>query len=107
VIRKTFHIDHIAALQLRFDDSTDNLALCCPRCNRKKGPNLAGIDPVTQSVVPLFNPRRDRWSDHFLWKGPLMEGLTPAARAMIVVLDLNSGDRIRLREFLIAEGPIE
>ena len=25
----------------------------------------ATVDPVTGAVVPIFNPRRDRWSEHF------------------------------------------
>lgn len=104
----TFPVDHIIATQHQPDDSTENLAYCCPRCNRKKGPNLAGIDPVTGKLAPLFHPRRDGWTDHFRWEGPLIAGLTPVARATIVVLDLNNGDRIRLREELIAKkGSLE
>jgi hypothetical protein len=41
-----------------------------------------------------------------VWNGPLIEGLTSTARATIAVLDLNNGDRIRLREVLIAEGDL-
>src|SRR4051812_46698311 len=82
----TFPIDHIIATQHQQDDSVDNLALCCPRCNRKKGPNLAGIDPVTRGLVPLFHPRRDRWTDHFRWNGTLILALTPVGRVTVAVL---------------------
>jgi len=100
----TFHVEHIAAQQHTTDDRLTNLAWCCPRCNRKKGPNLAGIDPLTQAVTLLFHPRNDQWHEHFRWNGPILIGSTPAARATIAVLDLNNGDRVRLRESLIAEG---
>ena len=100
----TFHVDHIVAVQHRPDDAPENLALSCPKCNRKKGPNLAGFDPATQSLVRLFNPRTDRWSEHFRWNGPLVVGLTACGRATVAVLDLNEEERVRLRQSLIAEG---
>jgi hypothetical protein len=34
-----------------------------------KAPNLTGIDPETQMVVPLFNPRRAVWNLHFALQG--------------------------------------
>jgi len=100
----TFPIDHIIATQHRPDDSPENLALSCPKCNRKKGPNLVGIDPMTQALVRLYNPRTDLWSNHFRWNGPQVIGLTSCGRATIAVLDLNQVDRARLREALIDEG---
>jgi hypothetical protein len=32
--------------------------LACHRCSMHKGPNLTGIDPRTQQVVPLFQARQ-------------------------------------------------
>jgi 5-methylcytosine-specific restriction endonuclease McrA len=81
----TFHIEHVYALQHIEDHAPENLALSCPKCNRKKGPNLSGLDPLTRSIVPLFHPRRDKWADHFRWNGPLVIGLTPCGRATIAV----------------------
>jgi hypothetical protein len=48
---------------------TENLAWACHRCNYYKGPNFTGIDPETQMVVPLFNPRRAVWNLHFALQG--------------------------------------
>jgi hypothetical protein len=100
----TFHVEHISAQQHGTDDRLTNLAWCCPRCNRKKGPNLAGVDPLTQAAILLFHPRNDQWHEHFHWNGPVLIGMTPTARATIAVLDLNNGDRVRVRESLITEG---
>lgn len=102
----TFNIDHIVASQHQHDDDPANLALSCPKCNRKKGPNLSGIDSVTQSVTTLFHPRRDDWAAHFRWNGPLLVGLTPCGRATVALLDLNQEDRVRLRQALIAESAL-
>jgi len=54
--------------------------------------------------VPLFHPRRDRWDEHFEWRGPIVVGLTPGGRATILVLDMNDGDIVEIRVNLIAEG---
>src|SRR5437773_2171489 len=72
----TFHIDHIIASQHWPNDDPSNLALCCPKCNQKKGPNLSGLDPLTHAVVPLFHPRNNTWAEHFRWTGPVLIGLT-------------------------------
>jgi hypothetical protein len=100
----SFNIDHIVAAQHRYDDDPQNLAWACPKCNRKKGPNLSGIDPLTGSIVPLFHPRKDSWSAHFRWSGPLINGITASGRATVALLDLNHEDRIRLRLSLLREG---
>jgi hypothetical protein len=99
-----FQIDHVVALRHRRDDSPENLAASCPKCNRKKGPNLAGIDPVTETVAPLFDPRKQKWAAHFRWNGPYIFGVSPIGRATIAVLDMNNVDRIKLRICLIADG---
>ena len=98
------HLEHIVARQHLAADDLDNLALACHFCNRKKGPNLAGIDPVTNQITVLFHPRRDRWDDHFRWTGPLIEGLSPVGRATVSVLALNDGKRMRLRLQLVEKG---
>jgi hypothetical protein len=102
-----FHLDHIIASQHVNADDAENRALSCPRCNRKKGPNLAGVDPQTGDVTILFHPRRDVWHDHFQWAGPVLVARTATARATIAALDLNGDDRVRLRLALIAEGIFE
>jgi hypothetical protein len=99
----TFNIDHIIASQHRLNDHAENLAWACPKCNRKKGPNLSGLDPVTGAIVLLFHPRKDHWAEHFRWSGPVIVGLTACGRATVALLDLNHEERIRLRQALIAE----
>ena len=98
------HLEHIVARQHLPADNLDNLALACHFCNRKKGPNLAGIDPMTSQITVLFHPRRDSWDAHFRWNGPLIEGLSPVGRATVNVLALNDGKRMRLRLQLLEKG---
>ncbi len=99
-----FQIDHIIAQKHLGPSTVDNLALSCFHCNSYKGPNIAGIDFVTGRLVKLFNPRRDVWTRHFIWDGPLLVAKTPRARATIQVLWMNHPRMIRLRVALLAEG---
>ncbi len=99
-----FSVDQIVAQQHLANDDPENLALCCLRCNLHKGTNLSGLDPADLAVVALFQPRRQVWSEHFAWNGPLVAGLTPTGRATVVTLQMNSPERVRLRAMLLAEG---
>lgn len=99
-----FQIDHIVARQHGGRTSSENLALSCAECNRRKGPNLSGIDSVTSSRSDLFDPRRDHWNEHFYWRGALLVGLTAKGRVTLAVLDMNRLPRVLVREALIVEG---
>ena len=76
----------------------------CVFCNRNKGPNIAGFDNRTHEITRLYHPRRDRWAEHFRWRGPQLIGLNPVGRVTIRVLGINHPDALRLRRELIAEG---
>ncbi|MBX9681719.1 MAG: HNH endonuclease [Gemmataceae bacterium] len=66
-----FQIDHIVAQQHGGLTTANNLSYRCLSCNKHKGPNLAGIDPLTKRVACLFNPRRQSWRRYFKWREPL------------------------------------
>ena len=83
-------------------DDLGNLALACHRCNLCKGPNLTAFDRQSGRIVPLFHPRRDRWTEHFAWRGPRIEGLTAIGRATVLVLGMNDARRLDLRAELLA-----
>lgn len=98
------HIDHIRPKQHGGDDSPANLALACQGCNLKKGANLAGIDSESGVMVALFNPREQTWSEHFVFQGAVIVGLTPVGRATVQVLDMNARERVKIREDVRATG---
>jgi hypothetical protein len=100
----TFHIEHIRARQHQGGDDPANLALACPDCNAKKGPNVATISPDTGQVIELFNPRNHRWEEHFAMLGPEIVGLTEIGRATVQLLDMNEEERLAIRAQLQAEG---
>jgi hypothetical protein len=100
----TFEIDHIIARKHGGPTVARNLALSCFWCNSFKGSDLAGLDPSTRKLTPLFNPRRHKWSRHFRWDGPWLRGRTAIGRVTIAVLHINDPFRVELRAGLIAEG---
>ena len=73
-------------------------------CNRRKGTNLASVDPVSGERAWLFHPRRDRWSDHFQIEGARIVGVTPTGRATVFLFQLNSDERLRVRRHLQRAG---
>jgi hypothetical protein len=75
----------------------NNLALACIDCNLHKGPNLTGVDPQTRRITPLFHPRRDRWNDHFKWRGIYITGKTATGRTTVRMLQMNSEEQLSLR----------
>lgn len=97
-------VDHVMAEQHGGQTVDENLCLACFQCNRLKGPNLSGIDPLTGEVQVLFHPRLDDWGSHFRFQGAEIEARTPRARATINTLRLNAPERLRLRSMLIETG---
>ena len=93
----TFHVEHIVARQHGGRDDVTNLAFACHRCNRAKGPNLAGLDPDTGHLTRLFHPRQDVWSTHFHGQAGRILGRTPEGRTTVQVLQLNQPARVRTR----------
>ena len=96
--------DHIIATQHRGQTELGNLALACLQCNRLKGPNIASVDPETNRIVPLFNPRTDQRSDHFRIENGRILPLTPVARATVVLLNFDHPDREEARQKLAQAG---
>lgn len=84
--------------------AVDNLALACIHCNRFKGPNVAGLKPDNGEIVRLFHPRRDIWTEHFIWDGPRLEALTPIGRVTIALLQINDPEVVAVRSTLHEEG---
>ena len=99
-----FPLDHVISRQHGGPTIPSNLALSCLHDNCHKGPNIAGIDPLTRKLTKLFNPRRHKWERHFRWDGPYLIGRTAIGRTTIVVLAMNDRDVIRVRRSLIEEG---
>jgi len=62
-------VEHIISEKHGGPTAEDNLAWACVFCNRYKGTDIASISS-TGKLSRLFNPRLDRWSEHFAWRDP-------------------------------------
>src|SRR5439155_1919765 len=96
--------DILRGTQARVDGGQLRGSYVCSFCNKRKGPNLSGIDPATGRITRLFHPRRHKWERHFRWEGPLLVGRTPIGRATIAVLSMNARLRVAVRAALMEEG---
>ncbi|WP_437946418.1 HNH endonuclease [Sorangium sp. So ce296] len=83
--------DHITPISKGGPTSFENVCLACRPCNEFKAGATESVDPLTGEVVPLFNPRLHRWSDHFTWSvdATRVEGVTPFGRATVIALRMN------------------
>jgi hypothetical protein len=99
-------VDHIHPVALGGLDSEDNLWLACRMCNGFKRQQTHAFDPVTRRSVRLFNPRRQKWSRHFVWSedGTLIIGKTACGRATVVALQLNNPIAVLVRQQWVAVG---
>lgn len=99
-------IEHIIPKALGGSDDEENLWLACRLCNSYKGIQTDAKDPVTNRKVKLFNPRQQKWSDHFTWTndGTQITGLTPCGRATVLALQLNNPYAVTVRQAWVSAG---
>jgi HNH endonuclease len=84
----------------------DNLWIACHACNEFKAARTQGRDPATGKRVRLWNPRRQKWVEHFAWSkdGTEIAGLTPCGRATIATLQLNRPELVAARSLWVQVG---
>jgi hypothetical protein len=106
LIGAPLEIDHLIPVSLGGPTEEGNLWLACSLCNNHKGNRVAAHDPLSGEIVPLFNPRRQVWAEHFEWSdtGERIVGLTTTGRATILALSLNRPSLVFTRQAWISVG---
>jgi hypothetical protein len=97
----SFHIEHIRATKHYGETELHNLCLSCPTCNRYKGSDISSVDPETDKINELFNPRTHVWSVHFQLNGARITPLSAIGRVTASLLRFNHPERMAEREILI------
>lgn len=97
-------VDHVISLKHGGATQADNLAYACAFCNRHKGSDIASISSKTGSLVRFYNPRVDRWADHFEVDGGYIKAVSEIGEATARILGFNDAERILEREALSAVG---
>lgn len=102
----TLEADHVRPRSLHGPTSRENLCRACSSCNTQKNDQVEALDPLTQQVVMLFNPRQQRWSEHFQWRqnGTEIVGLTTCGRATVEALKMNNPRIVRARRLWVSVG---
>ncbi len=100
VTAQAFHLDHIIPRARGGPTNLDNLCYACPRCNLHKSNQVEASDPRTRRVTRLFNPRTDRWPDHFRWSPTYQRivGRTAIGRTTLTLLDFNAPILVKARQ---------
>jgi hypothetical protein len=103
---QSFSVEHIVPRSQGGKTNLDNLALSCQGCHNHKYNKIEGYDPATGTTVRLYNPRREKWSNHFVWNETftLIIGIAPTGRATVAVLPLNREGLVNLRRLLHMMG---
>jgi hypothetical protein len=107
LVMARLEIEHLVPRAEGGSDDEINLWLSCPLCNRHKADRVCHIDPITQTRAPLFNPRTQKWSEHFYWTadGIRIAGKTPVGRATVAALHLDDDpDAIVVRSYWVLAG---
>ena len=106
IVGPYLEIDHIIPESKGGVAEEANLILACPMCNGYKSDHTQAVDPITQNVVALFNPRTDDWHTHFEWReqGAIINGRTQTGRATVEMLNVNHPDVVAVRQLWVQVG---
>jgi hypothetical protein len=97
-------MDHVVGLKHGGETAAENLAHACFHCNRHKGSDVGSISRANGEFTRFFNPRIDRWGDHFYISSGRIESLTAIGEVTVGILDFNHPDRVLLRRLLAEAG---
>jgi hypothetical protein len=96
-------VDHIISLKHGGSSEPENLAYACALCNRAKGSDVGSIS-TSGEFTRFFNPRTDRWAEHFSLEGPAIRPLTMIGEVTVGIFGFNDSARLHEREEMIRFG---
>jgi hypothetical protein len=93
-------LDHIISEKHGGATVAENLANACAFCNQAKGSDIGSVHTDTNEFIRFFNPRTDRWPEHFILSGYRIEPLTTIGAVTARILGLNTVERLLERQAL-------
>src|SRR2546421_304382 len=96
-------VDHIISLKHGGSSEPDNLAYACALCNRAKGSDIGSIS-ASGEFTRFYNPRTDRWAEHFRLEQATIRPLTTIGEVTARILEFNDSTRLHEREEMIRFG---
>ena len=106
VLNLVLNLENLVTHGAARDSDLGNLALSCSGCNGHKYNKTEAPDPTDGTLAPFFNPRQQRWHDHFCWNDNYTHivGVTPIGRATVEALRLNRPGLVNMRQVLYGIG---
>jgi hypothetical protein len=95
-------VDHVISEKHGGPTTAENLAYACVFCNQAKGSDIGSIHWETGEFIRFFNPRQDRWTEHFALSGIRIDSLTPVGAVTARILGFNTSERLLERQTLRA-----
>ena len=96
-------VDHIISEKHAGQTTENNLALACFVCNHNKGSDIGTLIPGSEALVRFYNPRLDRWRDHFrLDSSGIIVTITDVGEATARIFGFNTDERLLERQALQA-----
>src|SRR5947207_11928637 len=96
-------VDHIISLKHGGSSEPEHLAYACALCNRAKGSDVGSVS-TSGEFTRFFNPRIDRWAEHFRLEGASLQPLTTIGEVTARILGFNDSARLHEREEMIRFG---
>jgi len=96
-------VDHIISLKHGGSSKPENLAYACALCNRAKGSDVGSVS-TSGEFTRFFNPRTDRWVEHFRLDAAVIRPLTIVGEVTARILGFNDSARLHEREEMIRFG---
>src|SRR2546423_1229760 len=69
-------VDHIISEKNGRLATADNTTYACMICNRHRGSDLGSVVGAKRALVRFFNPRKDRWAEHFILDGAVIRPIS-------------------------------
>jgi hypothetical protein len=94
-----FEVEHITPAGREGRSVDENMALACRSCNLYKAAHTTAVDPETEIVVRLFDPRSESWPEHFAIDNisGVIVGISATGRATVAQLKMNSEFQLNAR----------
>lgn len=97
-------VDHIVAEKHGGSTDAENLSFACTFCNRAKGSDIGSVSEETSELTRFYNPRADRWSEHFELSGAIIVARTAIGEITARILAFNDPQRILERDAIYRVG---
>jgi len=99
-----FHLEYIKSRKHGGATISENIAYSCPECNAHKGTDIGTFTDNDEYLIRFFNPRKDRWSEHFEIDDAGIFGTTEIGKATEKILRFNDTERLIYRRQLMRLG---